>query len=148
MIGARKLPTLLLVFTAMCAPAFGQIDQLAAITKAGNNIAHEYTQCAAYFLVVSVAMENSDKADLAAKYESVGRTALEYAAGFAEIAGLLPETTQARYEMEFLAMADRIEGNTSNISILGRDYADTCLVAMEDMDSRVDFWMNKEGVVR
>jgi hypothetical protein len=125
-----------------------QAEQLEAINRATNNLAHEYTQCAAYFSVVSIAMENSNEPETAVRYKEVSDTALEYALGFAEVAGLLPETTAARYEMEIVTMAERIAGNTSNISILGRDYAKPCQVAMEDMDSRVSFWMEAEGVVQ
>lgn len=129
-------------------PASAQDDQIARLNQAMNNLSHEYIQCAAYFSIVSVAMENSARPDIASKYKEVSDAALEYGLGFGEVAGLLPETASARYEMELSSMADRIANNTSNISILGRDYADPCLTAMEDMDSRVDFWMSKEGVIR
>lgn len=138
----------LAIAALMVAPAQAQPEQLAALNQAMNNLSHEYVQCAAYFAVVGVALENSNDPDTAAKYAEVSNSALEYGVGFAEVAGLLPETTTARFEMEISSMADRIANNTSNIAVLGRDYRVTCQEAMEDMESRVDFWLDSEGVIR
>lgn len=112
--------------------------------KAMNNLAHEYAQCAAYFLVVSVALENSNEPETAKRYSEVSDTALNYASMYGQEAGLLAQTTQSRFELEFVEMSKRIGGNTSNIAILGNDYASACQSAMEDTDSRLRYWVSKE----
>lgn len=134
-----RLPAVL-VATAV-AILWGTIARAGDPVQAMNSLSHEYARCAAYFLVVSIALENSKKLDLARSYSEVSDLSLEYARTAASQAGLLPETTQARFEMEFLDMSNRIAGNTSNIAILGRDYATPCQIAMEDVQSRVDYWL-------
>jgi len=136
----RKTATLLLApVVLLCCTSARAGDPVQAM----NNLSHEYARCAAYFLVVSIAMANSDKEEIAKSYSDVSEVAFGYAQTAASQAGLLPETTQARFEMEFVDMTKRIAGNTSNISILGRDFAEPCQTSMEDVQSRVDYWLNQ-----
>lgn len=128
----------------VCSAAAYAQDAIPGWEKAMNNLSHEYAQCAAYFLVVSVALENSNEPDTAKQYSDVSSTAFGYASMYGEEAGLLPQTTQSRFEMEFVQMGKRIDNNTSNIAILGNDYAHLCQVAMENTDTRLRFWVEKE----
>ena len=61
-----------------------------------NNMAQETVECAAYFGVVSIGLENSNKLDAAKKYEEFRDKALERAAIVTKKAGLKPETVGAR----------------------------------------------------
>lgn len=134
-----KLAILALTLSAAVAAA-GERDP-EKIKLGLNNASHEFVQCAAYFLIVSVAFENSKKPTEAGQYKKISDDALGYAYSSGKTAGLLEETTAARFEMEFVGMSDRIGKNTSNISILGKDYAVSCKYAMENPAERIDAWV-------
>lgn len=126
------------------AVAQGKVDdESTKIKLAMNNAAHELTSCAAYFLIVSVAMENSSDPETAKKYKAVSDQALGFASKAGEVAGLLEETTAARFENEFLAMSKRIGGNTSNVSILFKDYSELCQRTMENPSGRLVEWVEE-----
>lgn len=128
--------------TTTAALAMTVISAVAAEPQAAfNNLAHEYATCAAYFGVVSVALENSSEPATAAIYAKLMGQALEYAATTGELIGLLPETAGARFNNSIVEMEARIGGNTSNISILFSDYREQCTAAMEDPEARIAHWM-------
>lgn len=108
-----------------------------------NNASHELVQCSAYFLIVSVALDNSQKADLAKQYKDMSEQAFLLASNAAEVAGLMKEVTASRFEMEFVEMTKRINSNTSNISILGNEYATPCQEVMEHSDDRLRYWIDR-----
>jgi hypothetical protein len=126
----------LLVVMSGCSVAGAMEPQLAM-----NNLSHEYSTCAAYFQIVGVAMENSARADLAASYYNISEVAIGFAASSAETAGLLSETVTSRVEIAIRDMSERIDGNTSNISVLWTDYADLCEAAMERPAERIEYWL-------
>jgi hypothetical protein len=64
-----------------------------------NNMANELAECAAYFGVVSIAMENSKKPEQAKAWEKQRDKALEFAATVTKEAGLKQETVGARFNM-------------------------------------------------
>jgi hypothetical protein len=106
-----------------------------------NEVAFEMAECAAYFAICSVAMENSP--DLAAGFEKYGDEALRKALVTTRKAGLKDETVVARYDMALQEMGDRIGNNKSNISILVADYDDRCIDAMTDTNKRIEYWRQK-----
>ena len=108
-----------------------------------SNLAHEFATCAAFFGVVSIALDNSDAPDTADEYELLMEHALQYAATAGEGIGLLPETAGSRFEIAVEEMQARIGGNTSNISILYTDHMAPCTAAMEDPEGRIAYWMAK-----
>jgi hypothetical protein len=108
-----------------------------------NNMAQETVECAAYFGVMSVALENSDKPDSAKKYNEFRDKALERAAVTTEQAGLKPETVGARFNMAVEDMIKRIDKNTSNASILMSDYNDLCIEVMTDVEKRGRYWTER-----
>ncbi|WP_439530930.1 hypothetical protein [Pannonibacter sp.] len=108
-----------------------------------NNLAHEYAVCAAYFGVVSIAFENSNDPATAAQYTQLMNQALAYALASGDSIGLLQETTASRYKIAIEEMQDRIDGNTSNISVLYGDYMKSCTVAMEDPEGRFGYWLGR-----
>ncbi len=108
-----------------------------------NNMAHETVECAAYFGVVSISLENSNKLDAAKEYEELKDKALERAVIVTEEAGLNPETVGARFNMALTEMTKRIDKNTSNISILMADYRDLCTEVMTNAEKRGRYWMER-----
>lgn len=100
-----------------------------------NNMAQETVECAAYFGVISIALENSNKLDSSKEYAEFRDKALERAAVVTEQAGLKSETVGARFKMAAEDMSKRINMNTSNISILMADYNDLCIEVMTALRS-------------
>jgi hypothetical protein len=91
-----------------------------------QNMAQETVECAAYFGVMSVALEKSSKPDASKKYNEFRDKALEGAAIITEKAALKPETVGPRFNL-VIDMIKRIDKNTSNVSILMSDYDDLCI---------------------
>ncbi|MHA6731637.1 hypothetical protein [Devosia sp. A369] len=89
----RLLATTALLLTATL-PAIAAEPQPAL-----NNLSHEFATCAAYFGVITVALENSNDLATAAKYQTLVGQALVYATTTGETIGLLPETTIARFDL-------------------------------------------------
>lgn len=130
--------------TALGATTSASLAQDPEKLKLGiNNASHELVQCSAYFLIVSVALDNSKKNDLAQNYKEISERAFALASKAAEAAGLMKEVTPSRFEMEFVEMTKRINSNTSNISILSNQYASLCQDVMEHTDDRLRFWVEK-----
>jgi hypothetical protein len=101
-----------------------------------NNMAMETVECAAYFGVMPIALENSNDPNGAKKFDEFRDKALERAAMVSEQAGLKPETVGARFNMAVADMVKRIDKNTSNVSILMTDYNDLCIEVMTDVEKR------------
>ena len=108
-----------------------------------NNMAQETVECAAYFGIVSIGFENSNKPDAAKKYEEVRDTLSSDAAILTEQAGLKAETVGARFNMAVEEMSKRIDMNTSNISVLMNDYRDLCQEVMTDPEKRGRYWTER-----
>ena len=110
-----------------------------------NNMANELAECAAYFGVVSIVMENSKKTEQAKAWEKQRDKALEFAAMVTKEADLKQETVGARFNMAVEDMIKRIDKNTSNISVLMVDYNDRCIEAMTDPKKRAQYWLEREA---
>lgn len=133
------------ITVSLCVATAANGQEIATIIpRAMNNLAHEYVICSAYFSVVAIAAENSNDPELAEKYYAVANAALENATMVGEEANLLPETHGARFDIAVKEMSDRIEGNTSNISILFAAHSDNCLTVMDDMTGTLDRFISAE----
>ncbi|WP_455271201.1 hypothetical protein [Rhizobium herbae] len=106
-----------------------------------NNASHEFSRCASFFFMVSIALENSKAMELAAKYKTVSDQALEYALQTGAVAGLLKEAVTSRFETDFLSMKDKIGGNTSNVSILNKEHMEPCTATMQNPDAVMERWV-------
>jgi hypothetical protein len=108
-----------------------------------NNLANEFAECAAYFAVMSIAMENSAEPDQAEAWNKQRDRALEFAAIVTKQAGLKEETVGDRFNMAVQDMNKRIYKNTFNISILMADYNDRCIEVMTDPKKRAQYWIER-----
>lgn len=132
-----------IALTLLAVPVSAQ-EVSSVIPRAMNNLAHEYVICAAYFSIVAIAAENSNDAGLADQYYAVANSALESATMVGEEADLLPETHGARFDIAVKDMSDRINGNTSNISILFAAHSDECQEAMNNLEGRMQHYISQE----
>jgi hypothetical protein len=133
-----RLPMIVLATSLAASDAASQDAQ-----EVFNNMAAETIQCAAYYTITSVALEASDKHDLAQQYEKVSAQALGHAGIVTKEAGLKEETVGARYKIAVDEMMSRIGQDTSNISILMADYDKLCIEVMNDPEKRGRYWSDK-----
>jgi len=114
-------------------------------------MAEETLECAAYFDIVSLALMNSNGADIAQQYINARKIAVDRAESLNE--GIL----NARYNDLIQQMtrkiilanaAKRIDEHLSNlaiddISILSDRYAKLCKEVLSDPGARAKFWMEQ-----
>ena len=139
----RGFQTMLVAFVAWTAATVIAASQESQ--QVFNDMAMELAECAAYFGIVSIAMENSKKPDQAAEWNKQRDKALEFAAMVTKEAGLKQETVGARFSMAVEDMIKRIDRNTSNISILMADYNERCIEAMTEPKKRARYWLKHEA---
>lgn len=108
-----------------------------------DEVAFETAECAAYFAICSVAMENQP--DLAEGFKRYADDALKKALIATKEAGLDEETVSVHYEMALKNMSDRIGNDTSNMSMLMVDYDERCIDAMTDVNKRIKSWRQKRS---
>lgn len=130
---------------ALAASAFfsfasSDADSEALARQAAMNASEDFASCFAYFRIVSVGMANSDRSDLEEGFEELSDTALFFGLEFARLAGLVDEAFSASADMALQNQIARIDGNTSNLAILNRDYMGMCEAAMRDPASRIQYW--------
>lgn len=127
----------------LAAPIYAQ-ESSPEWTRAMNNLAHEYITCAAYFSIVAIAGENSGDGELAESYNKVAAQAIENAQMVGDEAGLLPEAHGARLDMAIKQMSEAIGQNTSNIAILMNEHSDACIETIENLEARIQHWVDIE----
>jgi hypothetical protein len=108
-----------------------------------SNMAHEASECAAYYSVVVFALRNSDRMDLANGYDQIRQQAAEWALLLTLRAGLKPETVTAVVKQGFMNQMDRIDDDTANIAILTADYALPCQEVINEPEKRMRYWTEK-----
>jgi hypothetical protein len=114
--------------------------------EAFDNVSSEFITCAGYFALVSRALENAGKTDLARKYDKAMNTAMDYALTTAEegrTKEMAQKVTLARFEIDTQNMSKEIGSNASNISILTNKYGDRCKDIIEKPELVIQEWGNK-----
>ena len=112
-----------------------------------NNVSHEYTVCAAYFMFVSNALAVSGKDEGGQRYDELSDLALMYAMQSASVGrsdDMAQKVVTARLETEVTSMAKEIDNDNANISILNVKHLERCKWAMEDVEAVMSHWTTKE----
>jgi len=112
-----------------------------------DNVSHEYTVCSAYYMIVSNAVMAAGSQETSEQYQTVAESALGLALQAAAV-GRSEEMAQkvvtARLETEIKLMADEIDHDNANISVLNVKHIERCKWAMENVEAVMDEWMLKE----
>jgi hypothetical protein len=135
----RFLMGLLAILLCAAAVEAGE-DRETLARQAAMNASEDFASCFAYFRIVAVGMANSGLPEDEAAFEQFSDMALLYGSQFAKLAGLLDEAFSASADMALQEQIDRIDGNTSNLAILNRDYMRMCESALQDPSSRLQYW--------
>lgn len=101
------------------------------------NFSHELAECAAYFLLYSLApgLDEDTSKELYYRYELSTQAAL---------ATSNEDVTKARIELATKTMQRDMKGSWSNMSIINNKYGYTCIDLLEDPEARMNYWYEKE----
>jgi hypothetical protein len=107
-----------------------------------NNLQQDYVTCAAFFTLTSGAIGKQDSG-AAEKYMEVTDQALSMALQIGEIVPISEDATRAKYEMALDGMADKIDGNFNNFSILMNEHLKVCESLMNNSEQRTEHWIDQ-----
>ncbi|HHK8465385.1 TPA: hypothetical protein ACQYBX_004661, partial [Vibrio parahaemolyticus] len=104
--------------------------------RALANLSSDYATCAAYYLFMSKGLEasGSDGSQL----REMGKLAFESA-----VISSNEEVSKSRVKLSYQQLAKETDSNYSNAAILIDKYGVTCKSTMEDPESRLNYWLEK-----
>ena len=143
----HRILLLALAFASSSLAAQPSVDAITA--EVTDNIATEYAECAAYFAVLQGAFANSGKPAESAKFKAASDRAAEFSlisAKQSRSEDMATKVTLARFEMSLKEMQKTIDNNYSNISLLMKKHADSCVEAMTDSSALIKQWTEKVGI--
>lgn len=107
--------------------------------QAGNNLAHDFAQCAAYYSLVSKGIGPK----YAKAAEDAGKVAKLALQGSVEMSNA--KVTKARFEMALKSMIKDMDNDFKNFSVVMNEYSDLCDELMDNPQARYKYWSEKEG---
>jgi hypothetical protein len=103
-----------------------------------NNLAHEHMICAAFAAIVSGCMILRDKTDPVGKrYEEVGAALTDRGLRIGEVGGVSRKASEARLEMAYEDMMEKIEHSCANISVLLQKHMKACVALHNEGPDRL-----------
>ena len=104
--------------------------------RAKDNLAHEATECSAYFMLASALPGVDDVTSKKARHQF--SNLLEFAVALSN------ETiTTARFELAEKSMFRDLDGKGSNIAIVSNKYAYPCVDLVKNPEARMKYWLDK-----
>ena len=104
--------------------------------RAKDNLAHEATECSAYFMLVS-ALPGVD--------EATSSKARQQFSNLIDLAVALSneKITKARFDLAQKYMFRDLDGKGSNIAIVSNKYAIPCVDLVNNPEARLKYWLAK-----
>lgn len=118
----------------LCAPTLALCYES---ERAMNNLAAEFSECAAYNILISAAPLSSEEAKK--NYLEVGKRLLALSVELTS-----EKVAFARTEIATKMMRHEIENNWSNIAIIINKYAYPCKELAENPTARLRYWLDKK----
>ena len=106
--------------------------------RAKNNLAHEFAECGAYYMLVAGAPGIAQ--DMASGLQKRGEKAAEFSIELSS-----SDVTRARHELAIKTMMRELKGTWDNISIINNKYGYPCIDLMENPKARMQFWLDKKN---
>lgn len=125
----RQLITALLLIPTLCFAYDGE--------RAKNNLAHEFAECGAYYMLVAGAPGLSP--ETASGLQKKGEKAAEFSIELST-----PDLTRARHELAVKTMMRELKGTWDKISIINNQYGYPCIDLMENPEARMRYWLEKK----
>lgn len=104
--------------------------------RATANLANDFAECSAYYILAAEALRRSAKEDLAEKALEASDTAYLYAIKFSN-----PRVAAARVREAFDKQRKEMDHDFSNFSILTLIYGEMCRIALESPEKRLEYWL-------
>ena len=102
------------------------------------NLASEFAECSAYYILAAEALRRNAKENLAQTALDASDTAYLYAIKFSN-----PKDAAARVRFAFDKQRKEMGRDFSNFSILTIKYGEMCREALESPTKRLEFWLKK-----
>lgn len=106
--------------------------------RAKDNLAHEATECSAYFMLISALPGISEATSQKARQQF--STLLDFAVELSN-----EKITKARFELAQKVMFRDLDGKGSNIAIVSNKYALPCVDLVNDPEARLKYWLRKSN---
>jgi len=107
--------------------------------RAIANLASDFAECSAYYIIAAEALRRIAKEDLAQKALEVSDRAYAYAIKFSN-----PKVTAARVRLAFDRQRKEMDHDFSNFSILILKYGEMCRDVLESPAERLEYWLEKK----
>ena len=107
--------------------------------RAIANLASDFAECSAYYIIAAEGLRRMAKEDLAQKALEASDTAYVYAIRFSN-----PKVTAARIRLAFDKQRKEMDHDFSNLSILILKYEGMCKDALESPEKRLEYWLEKK----
>jgi hypothetical protein len=107
--------------------------------RAIANLASDFAQCSAYYIIAAEGLKRTGNEDSAKKAFEASERAYDYAVKFSNI-----KVTEARIKLAFDEQRKEMDHNFSNFSILILKYGEMCKEALESPERRLQYWLNKK----
>lgn len=105
--------------------------------RAFANLSSDYATCAAYYFLMSKGLEANGSDG--SHYRRMGVLAFESA-----VISSNDEVSKSRVRLSYQQLAKETGNNYSNAAILIDKYGVTCKSALEDPESRLNYWLEKK----
>jgi hypothetical protein len=122
------------VLCVAASTAFGQSKTERAYKDALNNLSHECSNCAVFYVISTICIEKSGKVgqdDIRRSKAAVDHF-LTLATKFGQEAGLIDEALRARVELSQKDMMKAIANDCTNYSVLLNRYGEACKTLAEN----------------
>ena len=107
--------------------------------RATANLASDFAECSAYYIIAAEALRRTAKEDLAQNALEASDRAYVYAIKFSN-----PKVTAARIRSAFDRQRKEMDHDFSNFPILTLKYGEMCRDALESPEERLEYWLGKK----
>jgi hypothetical protein len=107
--------------------------------RATANLANDFAECTAYYIIAAEALRRSGKEVMAHEALEASDRAYIYAIKFSS-----PKAAAARVRSAFDEQRKEMGHDFSSVSILILKYGDMCKDALESPEKRLEFWLKKK----
>ena len=107
--------------------------------RATANLASDFAECSAYYILAAEALRRSAKEELAHKALEASDSAYLYAIKFSD-----PKVAAAKVRLALDKQRKEMDHDFSKFSILTLKYGEMCRSALESPEARLEYWLKKK----
>ena len=107
--------------------------------RAIANLASDFAECTAYYIIAAEALRRSAKEVMAHEALEASDRAYIYAIEFSS-----PKVAAARVRLAFDKQREEMHHDFSNFPILTLKYGEMCRDALESPEKRLEYWLEKK----